>query len=37
MIPKLFILIMKDEFSDFEELKFLTPVREEAISLFQEL
>lgn len=31
IFPRLIILIMKDHFSDFEELKVLTPVREEAI------
>jgi hypothetical protein len=37
MLAKVFILLMKDEFNDFEELKLLTPVREEGLHLFIEL
>jgi hypothetical protein len=37
MLAKVFILIMKDEFFDLEEIKTLAPVREEAIPLFIEL
>ena len=29
------ILMMKDQFNDFEELKVIAPVREEAIDLLQ--
>jgi hypothetical protein len=36
-MTNLFILLLKDEFNDFEELKLLTPVREEALSLFMKL
>ena len=33
IIPLLTIMILKDQFSDFEELRVLTPAREEAINL----
>jgi hypothetical protein len=34
ILTRVTILLLKDEFSDFEELKMLSPVREEAIQLF---
>ena len=34
-MSKLLILMMKDQFNDFEELKVIAPVREEAIDLLQ--
>ena len=33
LLPQVFIVIMKDHFNDFEELKVITPVREEACLL----
>ena len=33
ILPQVFIVILKDHFNDFEELKVITPVREEAINL----
>jgi hypothetical protein len=37
LIPQVFIVIMKDHFNDFEELKVITPVREEACLLLIDL
>ena len=37
MFHRLIILLLKDEFNDFEELKLVTPVRDEAYLLFTEL
>jgi hypothetical protein len=37
LLPYLIILIMKDNFNDFEELKVITPVRDEALSLMVSL
>jgi hypothetical protein len=37
MLAKLFILIIKDEFFDLEEIKTLAPVREEAMLAFEKL
>ena len=33
ILPQVFIVILKDHFNDFEELKVITPVREEALNL----
>jgi hypothetical protein len=33
VLPQVFIVILKDHFNDFEELKVITPVREEALNL----
>jgi hypothetical protein len=35
LTPQIFLTIIKDNFNDFEELKVLTPVREEASGLLQ--
>lgn len=37
LIPQLFIVMMKDHFNDFEELKVITPVRDEALKLLVDL
>lgn len=37
LIPQLFIVIMKDHFNDFEDLKVITPVRDEALKLLVDL
>ncbi len=37
LIPQLFIVMMQDHFNDFEELKVITPVRDEALKLLVDL
>lgn len=37
ILTYLVIMIIKDNFNDFEELKVITPVRDEALSLFVSL
>ena len=37
LLPSIFIVLVKDHFNDFEELKVITPVREEAILLLQSI
>lgn len=33
LLPQVFLVILKDNFNDFEELKVLSPVRDEALKL----
>ena len=37
LLPSLLIFMLKDNFSDFENLKVLAPAREEALKLLAEL
>jgi hypothetical protein len=37
LVPYQFIVMMKDHFNDFEDLKVITPVRDEALNLLVDL